>query len=799
MNYEALSYTWGVEILSEILIVNDSTYIEITPNLASFLRHRRETEDEVILWVDAVCINQQDITERNIQVPIMNLIYYKCNAVNVWLGEESDDSDFAIGELAALGSSPPYTSMPRLTQKMCDAMESLFRRAWWNRVWIVQEICWGGGGTGKMTSSNSVTLRCGSRLIPWNQLVVACARIKIDVSLRRQSIVGSDKVLHLDYVRWSSSRLRLKSREDRGHERDVLRWVVEYRHFNATDPRDKIFAILGLTMRPTDKILQGFVVDYKETVENIYTDFAVKMIKRLPGLEILRQCIGGANDEETRKGFDLPSWVPDWSCQRYDVPLPKRNAEGHDSIPWWAVPPLTSEKDGVVKMMFPMTYEEVEKQVQEVLEGRKVFNDPQQWIKYYPREMVDELQSMVNTGKLLFAGIHDEHYIDPNADLNMHQMIEHAAKANEKLAQYSFVRNWLDEDRSKRPAYAAGIGPKSTLVVDEDKRLVHVEGIVWDEIDILHAPFPEDLDSNWEKSTEFIVAAGQCKQMALESRRVSSPYPSKEAEHAAFWDTLVVGQEVESISNFESCLPKVPKTWITTQAPLTFRNPKQAEQAERQDLLNTRTKELKDILGGPVVLDDLPPLVSSDEELQELKTSFQKLANLWSLQPYDLYHRPFSLPSVVPDPFWESRCQFDEKALEESARSRRYKWENGLHTPNRKQSDRLQKLAFEVYGEMPSIIPQLQNEEADFRLEKYALGRRFFITKKGYMGLAPIGAQIGDNVVVLFGSHVPFILRGRETGHYEVVGETYVSGIMKGEVLKDFDEGNCVAKGCVLA
>ncbi|KAF5523356.1 Heterokaryon incompatibility protein 6, OR allele [Colletotrichum aenigma] len=555
-------------------------------------------------------------------------------------------------------------------------------------------------------------------------------------------------------------------------------------------------------MRPTDDILKGFVVDYEKTVERIYTKFAGRMVESSPGLEVLRHCTGVSTNEKIAKRT-LPSWVPDWSRRRHEVPLPKRDGDAHDIIPWWAVPPLTQEDESVARTMFPMTYELAEKQSQEVLEGRKMVNDPQQWIKYYPREMVDELQSMVNTGKLLFAGIHDEHYIDPNANLDMHQIIEHTAKANEKLARFSFIRNWLDEDQPKRPVYAAGIGPKSTPVADEDMGTALVEGIIWDEIDILHAPFPEDLYSHWERSTEFIVAVGQCKQLALDSRRINSPYPSKEAEHAAFWNTLVVGQEVDSVSNFESCLPKVPKTRTRTEAPVTFRNPKQADQAERQDLLSTRTQELKDILGssmrGPLLLADLPPLAASDEELQELKTSFQKLANMWSLQPYDLYHRPFSLPSVVPDPYWESRRQFDDKALEESTRSRRYKWENGLHTPDRNQSARLQKLAFEVYGEVPSIISQLQSEENDFQLEKYALGRRFFITKKGYMGLAPIGAQTGDDVVVLFGSHVPFILRGRGSGHYEVVGETYVSGIMKGEVLKDFDEGNCVAKGFVLA
>lgn len=68
-------------------------------------------------------------------------------------------------------------------------------------------------------------------------------------------------------------------------------------------------------------------------------------------------------------------------------------------------------------------------------------------------------------------------------------------------------------------------------------------------------------------------------------------------------------------------------------------------------------------------------------------------------------------------------------------------------------------------------------------MEKYALGRRFFVTTRGYLGIGPANAHMGDYVAILISSQVPYILRGCKENGYRVVGETYVSGIMNGEAV----------------
>ena len=66
--------------------------------------------------------------------------------------------------------------------------------------------------------------------------------------------------------------------------------------------------------------------------------------------------------------------------------------------------------------------------------------------------------------------------------------------------------------------------------------------------------------------------------------------------------------------------------------------------------------------------------------------------------------------------------------------------------------------------------------------------RRFFITKKGYLGLGPGPMEVGDSVCVLFGGKTPFILR-KEEDHFKLIGESYIHGIMEGEVIQQFEAG----------
>jgi hypothetical protein len=104
--------------------------------------------EERVLWVDAVCINQNDFQERNHQVMQMGQIYSKAERVVVWLGESNEDSKIAIDFLVKTGAGTRWTLLPHASvleedatiqgNKQLSAVESLCARQYWRRLWIIQ-------------------------------------------------------------------------------------------------------------------------------------------------------------------------------------------------------------------------------------------------------------------------------------------------------------------------------------------------------------------------------------------------------------------------------------------------------------------------------------------------------------------------------------------------------------------------------------------------------------------------------------------------------------------------------------
>lgn len=90
--YEALSYVWGDPTATETILVN-GTRCHVGQNLMQALQHLRQAEHPRLLWVDALCINQNDIEERAKQVQIMGEIYGNAYRTVVWLGDFGSSGD----------------------------------------------------------------------------------------------------------------------------------------------------------------------------------------------------------------------------------------------------------------------------------------------------------------------------------------------------------------------------------------------------------------------------------------------------------------------------------------------------------------------------------------------------------------------------------------------------------------------------------------------------------------------------------------------------------------------------------
>jgi len=314
-NYEALSYVWGSTAHPVSILVGPSRErtISVTQNLSTALRYLRDANESRILWVDAICINQNDLKERSDQVALMSDIYRAACQVIVWLGPEEDDSSHAFDIMHAIGLSidvdwvsnsyKPKVAVNnqlfrmvedrqnyRFQDKEAIAINRLLHRQWFERLWIRQEI-------GLATQA---IIRCGSLSILWHlfrdaiffmyvrgtRLVKGALKDQRPRYQYRMQLVYSvclPRVYYLQYLR-----------SDLGQ-------VV------CTDPRDKIYAMLSL-LHPSQQTM-GIVPDYTRDVALVYQDTAIRFMDYTRNLSILLQC------ELLDTPPHMPTWVPDWSTE----------------------------------------------------------------------------------------------------------------------------------------------------------------------------------------------------------------------------------------------------------------------------------------------------------------------------------------------------------------------------------------------------------------------------------------------------------------------------------------------------
>ncbi|MCJ1235021.1 hypothetical protein MMC14_002985 [Varicellaria rhodocarpa] len=166
--YHTLSYAWiedtstslnKIPEKGKVTIAVNKAFLSIGRNLAAALEARRMTSDrEIPLWVDAMCINQQDLEERNRQVLRMRSIYKKAARVDVWLGPEADGSRSAFDFIHTICKSAvdldwvKWSISSRRYSAEWKALYHLFQRSWWKRGWVIQE----------MATSKDVLVYCGT-------------------------------------------------------------------------------------------------------------------------------------------------------------------------------------------------------------------------------------------------------------------------------------------------------------------------------------------------------------------------------------------------------------------------------------------------------------------------------------------------------------------------------------------------------------------------------------------------------------------------------------------------------------
>jgi Heterokaryon incompatibility protein (HET) len=273
------------------------------------------------LWVDAICINQGDFKERGEQVQLMRRIYKEAKSLTVWLGPEKDDSSTAFSVLRKFKKDQahvfdaPFESdacPPRLVdpEEAWSAIRMLFRRPWFSRAWIVQEYTLGGQDpTGLI---DAVTFCCRKERM-FNPIEVSMDILKQKANQDWESHKIRITVCSFYSTRTSSS-LRWRSHlELPVNKYQLLPIILDSNVRIAKDPRDKIYAFLGLAEEvfggaPADFASKTLILNYSATVEDVYSSFVRAVVEATKRLDILGTCYREKESEYVRR-----TWTTDWT------------------------------------------------------------------------------------------------------------------------------------------------------------------------------------------------------------------------------------------------------------------------------------------------------------------------------------------------------------------------------------------------------------------------------------------------------------------------------------------------------
>ncbi|KAH3991299.1 hypothetical protein HBI38_218940 [Parastagonospora nodorum] len=233
LQFEAISYVWGNEQFPHTIQINGNT-MPIGLILDHALHQSRCLDKERVFWVDALCINQADTFERNSQVQLMGRIYSSATTVLIWLGCGDEDEVKAMQMI---------TSREHWNLEMRQILTRIFEGPWFRRVWVVQEL---------VLARNDPLVYVGpasiSYLTLWTQIY---GSRRHHFGLAPESLAEEPQdVNYKRFLRATRPFSKLSSmRDDRTCS--FAANILNTSQLKATDPRNKVFGILGFSYFPT--------------------------------------------------------------------------------------------------------------------------------------------------------------------------------------------------------------------------------------------------------------------------------------------------------------------------------------------------------------------------------------------------------------------------------------------------------------------------------------------------------------------------------------------------------------------
>ncbi|KAH6618768.1 heterokaryon incompatibility protein-domain-containing protein [Boeremia exigua] len=359
--YTALSYVWGSLENPAHITLDGYANVSVTRNMHNALRCLRRPDRAVSYWVDAICINQSDPEEKKIQIGLMRRVYKQAHQVIAYVPQNpEDDNAFnglakkiyeagfqcrevieqgvkpedqqegddlasdATGRLIVRPLKPTGTciedyDVPPEDDPVWFAWRRFFASPYFRRIWILQEY----------TLGSDLYVHNGISLLSYPLIYVVMDCVKNYSRMMNMHYLGRGENAELTlaaFIGWNGlgtmNMERLRTGEDlrdKDWVKNKSRLIDKIWHtfkFDATDPRDKIYALLGLA---SDAEHFGHLVSYQpeDTYPKVYTRFTKAFIEQGHLVEVLSMaCM-------TPVSPLLPSWVPDWFTSSFAPKKPR--------------------------------------------------------------------------------------------------------------------------------------------------------------------------------------------------------------------------------------------------------------------------------------------------------------------------------------------------------------------------------------------------------------------------------------------------------------------------------------------
>jgi hypothetical protein len=347
-NYVAMSYAWGPEEPTATIFLNGQK-IEVRANLEAGLRQFRKMDYFRAggkIWIDALCINQADKNEKELQIQMMTSVYKIAGNVIVWLGVEEDDSEGAIREIQFMSTgyrteyvelfdksdaltATSWREMAQARLRLCfyrmkKAMQSrssnanqgyddenidadlrlylFFDRPYWRRLWVIQELCMGRAG---------MPIVCGSQVTQWRYVrdavflyiaMLDSLTEMMPIAVHRSTGKEMERELSISHVAQIAQLevythrkmlpqidkellpIRSTFRDGYGPLRGlaIRRALRLAAESHCSNAHDRVYGMLSVPGLPD----LGIQIDYSKKVSTVYTEFAAACINKCHTLDV---------------------------------------------------------------------------------------------------------------------------------------------------------------------------------------------------------------------------------------------------------------------------------------------------------------------------------------------------------------------------------------------------------------------------------------------------------------------------------------------------------------------------------